>query len=126
MQNVLYRKFSLSKKYLELDDLGKIDAIEVQGELDSEEQEESEYEDEENDEKVTYTCVNKRCEIPCPCAPCSTQEEECKEHFMKHVDKFDEEKDSICIRSSEEFCRDESFFKSTTLVQVKSHKKSRN
>ena len=122
LQNVLCRKFSLSKKYLDLGDLGKIDAIEVQGELDSEEEEESEYEDEEIDEKVTYTCVHKRCEIPCPCAPCSTQEEQCKEHFLKHVEKFDDEKDSICIRSSEQFCRDESFFKSTYIC----HQISRN
>ena len=51
----LFICISLSKKYLELGDLGKIDAIEVQGELDSEEEEESKYEDEEIDEKVTYT-----------------------------------------------------------------------
>ena len=101
--NVSCREFSVSKNYADLDDLKKIDAINS-GEQHSEEESESE-------EVIIYTCIRKKCKIPCLIA----QFVQCKEHIMRHSKLFDDAKDSMVIRSDEEFCINESFLSSSYL-----------
>ena len=101
------REFSVSKNYAYLDDPKKIDAINS-GEQHSEEESESE-------EVIIYTCIRKKCKIHCPCSICATEEEQCKEHIMRHSKLFDDAKDSMVIRSDEEFCINESFLSSSYL-----------
>lgn len=110
----LCRKFSLSHNYLKIDDLEKIDALETTDEMESDDEIDS---DEEEKEKIVYTCFKKKCHIPCPCSPCSTQEPQCKEHCIKHVNVFNEKNDAMLIRSREEFCIGELFFNSSYLIK---------
>ena len=107
--NVVCREFSISKNYADLDDLKKIDAINS-GELNSKV-------DSECDEEILYTCIHKKCKIPCPCSICVTEEDQCSEHNMRHSKLFDEKKDSMLIRSDASFCRDASFLSSSYLVK---------
>lgn len=106
-QNVSCRHYSISTKYVEFDDLKKLDALEIHTEESDEDEKED---DDEEKEKEFYTCYQKKCRIPCPCSPCSTLENQCTKHKIKHMKLFDVENDAITIRSSEDFCRDKSFF----------------
>ena len=106
-QNVSCRHYSISKQHVEFDDLKKIDALEIHTE---ESDEDEKVDDEERDEPEVYTCCHKKCRIPCPCSPCSNFEKQCTKHKIRHMKLFDVENDAIAIRSSEDFCRDKSFF----------------
>ena len=69
--------------------------------------------DESNQDKKFYTCQFGKCRIPCPCPQCHLSLEQCSEHTIKHPSLFDETKHLISIKSSEEFCRDRNFLKSS-------------
>ena len=111
-ENVSCGEFNVGKNYEKLNDLEKIDALAalVSDDDSSDDQVSDEDEEDTDSEKVYYTCLKKKCRIPCPCAPCCTKEKQCTEHKVKHLQLFDEKEHSIVIRSSEDFCRDESFF----------------
>ena len=115
-KNVQCKEFALSQNYLELDDLEKIHALEIKANTEDNDEPLS-GEEEEEVERIVYTCIEKKCKIPCVCSPCSTHEEQCKSHSMKHLKLFDEKEDAMAIRSSEEFCKDETFFSSSYLVK---------
>ena len=78
-------KFSIGKDYAELDDLCKLDALEIK---------QIEYSDsdedfiESSDEKIVYTCEHKGCSIPCPCSLCSKGDEQCNEHPISFCHKI--------------------------------------
>ena len=102
------RVFGIKKSYHDFDDLNKIDALRIT-DIDISEIAELElsYDD---DDRLFYTCQNKVCKIPCPCSLCSTDEGQCSEHRIQHMELFDEEAHAISIRSTEDFCRNDSFF----------------
>ena len=118
-ENVSCGKFNVGKNYEKLNDLDKIDALSalVSDNDSSDDQESDEDEEDTNSEKVYYTCLKKKCRIPCPCAPCCTGEKQCTEHKIKHLQLFDEKERSIVIRSSEDFCRDNSFFDTNFIIK---------
>ena len=90
--------------YEDFNDLDKIDCLKL---LDEDGQS-GENENEKN--RICYTCRFKKCKIPCQCAPCCTSNGQCKEYKIQHVDLFDEVKHAVIVRSTEDFCRDQSFF----------------
>ena len=111
------QKYRIGKSYDSFGDLEKIDSIEV----DFDEESDSDSEDEESDgdsvnedvddDKITYTCEKKRCKIPCPCLFCYKDgEQQCSEHWVKHQDVFDEQSDVVVARTTDAFCKDETFF----------------
>ena len=107
-------KFMIGAKYLQLDDLEKIDCFEIKernSEKDKEEEEEEEESD--SDENLVYTCRKQKCEIPCLCHLCAAGTPQCSEHLVKHPSLFDEENDAVCIRSSQENCNNEEFFETS-------------
>jgi hypothetical protein len=80
--------FHVEKEYKNLSDLDKIDALnDLQSEDCSSDDQSSDADDEETG-KVYYTCQKKKCRIPCPCAPCCTQEKQCPEHKVKHLQNW--------------------------------------
>ena len=101
------KEFTIGNNYLELDDLEKIDSYTVKSNKGSENDDEKSYD--EDDDKVVYTCKTKKCIIPCPCELCALEEKQCTQHQIKHPKLFDETNHAICIRSSEESCKDETF-----------------
>ena len=82
----------------------KIDSIDIL------EDSESAFEKSQDDKKMHYTCNKNFCWIPCPCHICNSDDGQCPQHNMKHMDLFDEKEDSISVRSTDHFCRRESFF----------------
>jgi uncharacterized C2H2 Zn-finger protein len=60
--------------------------------------------------KIYYTCRKKRCEIPCPCKDCCTQDGQCTEHKMGHPNLFDSKLHAVSIRGSDLSCQNSSFF----------------
>ena len=71
-------KFLIGAKYLQLDDLEKIDCFEIKernSEIDKEEEEEEEESD--SDENLVYTCIKQKCEIPCLCHLCAAGTPQC-------------------------------------------------
>ena len=107
---VVCKEFTIGNNYLELDDLEKIDSYTVKINKGSKKEDEKSYDD---DEKVVYTCKTKKCKIPCPCELCALEEKQCMQHQIKHLKLFDETNHAICIRSSEESCKDETFFETS-------------
>ena len=103
--------FFVSKSYDDISDLKKLDALEL-----SDDNLDESFDGEDNG-KIIYTCVNKRCCIPCPCSPCCDGEEQCTEHWVQHQDMFDVETDTVITRSTDTFCTDESFFERSYLIK---------
>ena len=116
-ENVSCRVFHVEKGYENLSDLDKIDALNILKSDDCASDDQSGDSNDEDTGKVYYTCQKKKCRIPCPCAPCCTQEKQCPEHKVKHLQLFDDKEHSIVIRSSEDFCRDESFFDTSYIIK---------
>ena len=73
-------------------------------------------EEEENDLK-SYTCQLGRCKIPCPCPQCHKNQAQCPEHKIQHEALFDEKNHAISIRSTEEFCRENTFFNKSYIIK---------
>ena len=96
--------FKIQQNYGEVDDLNKIETIEIA------EDAKDKFVNPGNDEKVFYTCTKKCCMIPCPCHPCNAHEGQCPEHNMKHIDLFDENEHAISVRSTDQTCSKETFF----------------
>ena len=103
------------KSYEKYDILEKIDAYRIAKEIviDNESESDSETGSDNNErgDKKTYTCQFRTCKIPCPCPQCHLDQPQCLEHKIKHVSLFDETNHAISIRSSQEYCLDQSFFK---------------
>ena len=78
--------------------------------------EDSDSDDYEHDRKI-YTCQFGKCRIPCPCPQCHLDLPQCLEHKIKHESLFDESKHLVSIKSSEEFCLDQSFFKKSYIIK---------
>ena len=108
--------FAISESYDDYADLHKLDALELKSEENSDDDSEGSN-NEEEDDKIYYTCENGECCIPCPCSPCCKGEEQCTEHWIQHQDLFDEENDTVVARSTDTFCRDESFFTRSYLLK---------
>ena len=101
----------IKDSYAEIDDLEKIDALQIS------DKDISEIDDKihkyEKDDRIFYSCQNKGCFIPCPCSPCCTDDKQCLEHRIKHVELFDMENHLFSIRSTESFCINKNFFSKT-------------
>ena len=98
----------IGDSYAEISDLHKIDALQISDRDISEIVNiRQEY---EKDDQIFYSCQNTGCFIPCPCSPCCTDDRQCLEHRIQHIEQFDMEKHSISIRSTETFCIDKNFF----------------
>ena len=110
-------ELSILKNYHQIDDLEKIDSLETIKEQLQSEDDYDESEDDDHGSKEYYTCTKRKCKIPCICFLCSSEKKECKLHPIKHLELFDEEKDAIAIRSSEEFCMEEAFFSSSYILR---------
>ena len=65
----------------------------------------------DNDKKLFYTCRKKSCMIPCPCKLCTTDARQCSNHHIKHIELFNETQDLISVRSTEQSCTKENFFR---------------
>ena len=97
--------FKIKQNYKNINDLDKIEALEVTG--DSTEL----FDNKSDDEKVFYTCNKKSCRIPCLCHICSLDDEsQCLDHNMKHEDLFDENNHLFSVRSTDIDCSNENFF----------------
>jgi hypothetical protein len=105
-------KFRVKKNYANMLDLDKVDSFEF-----FEEEEQSSDNKKDNHEKVSYTCQTQKCKIPCPCAPCCTSSGQCSKHKVKHMKLFDDKKHSFVVRSTEEFCRNDSFFHNSYIMK---------
>ena len=70
----------------------------------------------EKDDRIFYSCQSRGCFIPCPCLPC-TDERQCLDHRIKHVELFNMEEHSISIRSTEPFCTNKSFFSHSYILK---------
>ena len=64
----------------------------------------------ENDVDIVYTCQHRKCRIPCPCAHCCSDMVQCTEHKLCHPALFDSKLHAVSIRSSDAFCKEETFF----------------
>ena len=110
------QSFSIKDNYDNIDDVSKIDSLQIAEDSDLED-EDSEDDDDEEDDTVYYTCQNRKCKIHCPCAQCYAKEEQCNDHKIIHDDLFDEVHDTMAIRSTNQFCTDESFFEQCYLIK---------
>ena len=110
--DVSCKEYSIKNTYKYFDDLHKIDALEIDDDPNP-------YDDDEDETQLMYTChkKGKGCRIPCPCSPCSTGESQCSEHRLKHEEMFDKHLDAISIRSTEQYCNDQSFFKNSYVIK---------
>ena len=63
-----------------------------------------------DDDNTFYTCQKNICVIPCPCKTCTTAENQCTYHTIKHIDLFNEAEDSFSVRSTEHGCSSRYFF----------------
>ena len=96
--------FKIKHKYEEINDLEKIDALEVSDESIA-------VFSKPDNQEVFYTCRMKYCKIPCPCHMCcSNVKEQCFEHNIKHVDLFDEKEHLFSVRTTELSCSVRDFF----------------
>ena len=68
------------------------------------------FDEPDNIDKTFYTCNQNKCMIPCPCLTCSTNEEQCPDHKLKHTDLFDETDHAVSVRSTEHTCTSKYFF----------------
>ena len=93
----------VNKHYDDIDDLKKIDSLEIHKEA------EEAFVKEKHDE-VFYTCTENLCEIPCLCHQCNLKEDQCTKHKIKHIDLFNENEDAISVRSTDDYCYKETFF----------------
>ena len=98
--------FSIKQDYDQFIDLSKINALELTND--------AEVSFEDDDDRLVYTCVNKECRIPCPCATCCTDVGQCSEHKIKHIE---EDEDSISIRSTDKFCIDKSLLSRSYIMK---------
>jgi hypothetical protein len=104
------------KSYKSSDDLEKIDAYQIVAKIKDLEDSDADSDDDENEVKM-YSCQFGNCKIPCPCPLCHLDSTQCAEHKLKHQSLFDENKDSISIKSSEYFCEDKTFFKKSLILK---------
>ena len=104
------------KSYAKYKDLEKIDAYRIVSKVEQGEESDTASEDEDEDRKI-YTCQIGKCKIPCPCPQCHTDLHQCSEHKIRHESLFDEIKHDISIKSSEQFCSNESFFKNSYILK---------
>ena len=100
------QSYSIKKSYREIDDLEKIDSLEIKV-ADSA----------TNKDKIVYTCKSHQCRIPCICKDCCVSDSQCKLHKIKHADMFDYERDSMTIRSSETVFKDSSFLSNSYTIR---------
>jgi hypothetical protein len=111
-ESIMCREFRVKDDYENINDLDKIDSLEL---LDKDDHSGECVNKDKNG--IYYTCKFKKCKIPCPCAPCCNSDGQCTEHKIKHVKLFDEKKHAVVIRSTEDFCRDESFFSDSYIIK---------
>ena len=107
------KKFKIKNNYDSYGDLHKIESLEIVEDCN----EQYTKSDDDNDQKIYYTCTKNFCFIPCPCHPCSSQKRQCTDHNIKHIDTFNEKDDAISIRSSDHFCRDKTFLLSSYILK---------
>ena len=98
------------KAYKQYDDLEKVDAYRIESKIKDKEDDSCSNSDESQNEKYFYTCQLESCQIPCPCPQCHQGQAQCPDHKMGHRALFDEKEHAVSIRSSEEFCKEKSFF----------------
>ena len=108
--SVCCKTFSIKDSYDNIEDLSKIESLNVE---DDGVPEDDEY---DSDEQMYYTCQNEQCKIPCPCSPCYG-ETQCPDHKVRHEEMFDVKQDLVAIRSKNEFCSDQSFFDQSYLIK---------
>ena len=110
--NLACKKFQIRSDNDQYDILHRLDALEiVNADCDSDN------DSDEDEDKLMYTCDKKLCSIPCPCCPCCTGSAQCNEHWLMHPDLFDEKVHAIGIRSTEEFCVDQTFFTKSCIIK---------
>ena len=68
------------------------------------------FDEPDNIDEIFYTCNQNKCMIPCPCLTCSTNEEQCPDHKLKHTDLFDETDHAVSVRSTEHTCTSKYFY----------------
>ena len=100
-------------EYRKLDDLEKIDSLQISEHNDMEEDGHTSVRD-----RIYYTCSKGCCVIPCCCKDCCLQEPQCGMHRICHPDLFDPDLHRRTIRSSKLVCINETFFKKGELYTV--------
>ena len=111
LQSTNCKRFQINENFEEVNDLKKIETIEIVEDIDKP------FVTPNEDDKVYYTCTKNQCIIPCPCNQCNTHEGQCTEHNIKHTDLFDENEDAISVRSTDNFCIRKSFFKHSYILK---------
>ena len=106
------QNFSIKSSYKSIDDHEKIDSLKL-GNDESEECDDIN----EDEETIVYTCLFKKCKIPCICKDCCMREPQCEIHKIRHDEKFNYEEDSMTIRSSEIFFKDSSFLSNSYTIR---------
>ena len=101
-----------TKKYKSYGDLEKIKSYKVSHELES-----ALCKPDDDNMNIYYTCQHNLCKIPCPCAHCNSDITQCVLHRLHHPDLFDEQLHAVSIRSSELFCKNESFFQNSYVIK---------
>lgn len=109
-ESVNCHSYSIQKSYEGIDDLEKIQSLEIDAD-------ECGNESRGNKETIIYTCRSKTCQIPCICKDCCMGESQCKIHKIRHEDVFNYEEDSITIRSSESLFKDSSFLSNSYTIR---------
>ena len=88
----------------DIDNLEKIDMLEII------EDSANVFIEPDNTEKVFYTCCKKFCVIPCVCNLCTSDDGQCRNDKLKHMDLFDETDDMFSVRSTDLHCSKSNFF----------------
>ena len=103
--------FNTISNHEKIGDLKRIEALEILDDSDSV------FVEPDNDKKVFYTCRKKSCMIPCPCKLCTTDARQCSNHHIKHIELFNETQDLISVRSTEQSCTNENFFRCSYVLK---------
>lgn len=105
------KTFRINEDYQNIADLHKIDSLEVVNDSTGV------FVEPDKDDQVFYTCKKKSCNIPCPCNVCASGQGQCPEHQIKHIELFDEEAHSFSVRSTEQACTNENFFRCSYVLK---------
>ena len=86
-------------KYDNLDDLKKIESLEVDAEVNIENIKGPCSKD--YDMSLLYTCINHKCVLPCVCKDCVSEDNQCQQHQILHPGYFDPKRHAISVRSDD-------------------------
>ena len=105
------------KSYNKYDDLNKIESYRIASDVIGYTETDAESSDDQENDLKHYSCQLGKCCIPCPCPLCHLNDNQCKEHKIKHVDLFDEKNHAVSIKSTEKFCKNKGFLSKSYIIK---------